>query len=53
MNSALDRKNASESPTPYGTEPRRSSWLLVLLIVLFICWFVFLVALALYQASHR
>ena len=32
--------------SPYGTHPRRSSWPLVLLIMLFAAWFVVLVWLA-------
>lgn len=47
MSSKRKRKQASDSPAPYGTEEPRPRWVLYLWIVLCAGWLVFLIALAL------
>jgi hypothetical protein len=46
-------KTGPDSNEPYGTEPRRSLYPLIFLIVLFGCWFAFLIALAIREAALR
>ncbi|HOO17830.1 MAG: hypothetical protein KBH81_03525 [Phycisphaerae bacterium] len=42
-----------DSNRPYGTETRRSRYPLILLIVLFVCWFAALIVLAVREAALR
>ncbi len=37
---------------PYGTVPRRSMWLLWVLIPIFLAWFAFLISLAVRFPAH-
>ena len=53
MSHAPDRQNIPPSNAPYGTQPRRSRGPLVALLVAFVCWFAFLVVLALREAALR
>jgi hypothetical protein len=50
---ASDSKGGPASDKPYGTEPRRSLYPLVILIAVFACWFGFMILLALREAALR
>jgi hypothetical protein len=54
MSSMADNdRNAPQSDQPYGTVPRRAAFPLLVWIALFICWFAFLIVLALREAALR
>ncbi len=49
----VDQRSSLPSDAPYGTEPRRPAWPLVLLAILFAGWFAFLVWLAVRYPAPR
>jgi hypothetical protein len=50
-NTAKNAETSPDSDRPYGTEKRRPLYPLILLGVAFVCWFAFLIVLAVREAA--